>query len=160
MLFIYEWKMHEIQYLIKLLWLLSLSKSLLFIIILSWLSKLTVIIIITFISIIQINLKRQLVWQRRTSVVNWSAFSIHDFPSMTNGRRMFLQSVMELAICNVVCPFQMMIQCIIIWWEADCAFLLQFVPLRSSGLPTSNISILTIYFGKDKCFHISFDLIL
>jgi len=72
---------------------------------------------------------------------------------MANGGRMLQQIVMDLAICDVVCPFQMLIKCVVIRREADCA-LLHFVPLGRSSLPTR---VLTVDFGQDECFHIGSD---
>ena len=78
---------------------------------------------------------------------------------MANGGRMLQQIVMDLAICDVVCPFQMVIQCVVIRREVDCALLLHFVPAGSPCLPTSNTCVFIIDFGQDKCFHSSFDFV-
>ena len=97
--------------------------------------------------------------QRRLSVSNWSALSIHEFPTMANGRWMLQQIVMHLAICYIVCPFQMMVQCVVIRREADCAFFLHFMSLERSCLPTSNACILSVHRVQNKCFHSSFDCV-
>ena len=70
---------------------------------------------------------------------------------------MLQQIVMDLAICDVDCPFQMVIQCVVIRREADCAVLVYFVPPGSPCLPTSNTCV--IDFRQDKCFHSSFDFV-
>ena len=64
---------------------------------------------------------------------------------------MLQQIVMDLAICDVVCPFQMVIQCVVIRREANCALLLHFVPPGSPCLPTSSTCVFIIDFGQDKC---------
>jgi len=57
------------------------------------------------------------------------------------------------ADCYVVCPFQMVVQHVVIRGEADCAFFLHFMPPGRPCLPTSNTCILTVHCVQGKCFH-------
>jgi len=61
------------------------------------------------------------------SVANWSALSIHESPTMVNGRRMLQQIVMHLAIRDVVCPFKMVVQRVVIRGRRTVLFL-HFMP--------------------------------
>ena len=72
---------------------------------------------------------------------------------------MLQQIVIDLAICDVVCPFQMLIKCIVIRRKADYVFLFYFVPSGRSSLPTNNTRIFTVDFGQDECFHIGSDFV-
>ena len=126
-----------------------------------WVRNLTVVIATALIAAVICAVNRyELMRQGELSVANWSAFPIPEFPTMANGGRMLQQIVMDLAICDVVCPFQMVIQCVVIRREADCALFLHFVPPGSPCLLTSNTCVFIIDFGQDKCFHIwSFDFV-
>ena len=72
---------------------------------------------------------------------------------------MLQQIVMDLAICDVVCFFQMVNKCVVIRREADCALLLHFVPPGRSSLSTGNTRFLTVNVGQDGCFHIGSDFV-
>jgi len=102
----------------------------------SWVRNLTVVIATAPIAIVICAVpKYELMRQRRLSVSNWSALSIHEFPTMANGRRMLQQIVMHLAICYIVCPFQMVVQRVVIRREAYCAFFFILCHLDALACP-------------------------
>ena len=59
-------------------------------------------------TVVQSVVRCDLMWQGWKSVTHWSAPSVLNLPSMTNGGRMFQESaVMTLAVGDVVRPLQM-----------------------------------------------------
>ena len=93
-------------------------------------------------------------------VAQWSAFTIHKFPPMTNRGWMVKQVAVKLAICDAVCSFNMRIQGVIIRWEVDRTLFLNFLPLGSLCLPASSSCTFLKDAGQYKSLHISSDTIL
>jgi len=60
------------------------------------------------------------------------------------------QIVMDQSICYVVCPFQVVFQCVVIRGVADCAYIIF----------TSSTCVLSIDSGHEKRFRTSFDFVL
>jgi len=102
----------------------------------SWVRNLTVVISTAALAVVIYALPRyELMRQLRLSVANWSALSIHEFPTMANGRRMLQQIVMHLAICYVVCFFPNGGSTCRHQGEADCAFFFILCHLDALACP-------------------------